>query len=99
MNKQLSISTTICSEYQKLLEECQCALEVLNDHRAEVCNSGVVGKEAGDELLRLQAKFARAYAVLQHHTHHCLLCELTAHIEGSDYENRSDARYDSELYV
>jgi hypothetical protein len=99
MNKQLSINATICEEYQRLLEECQSALETWNDHRAEVCNSRVVSKEAGDELLRLQAKFARAYAVLQHHTHHCLLCELVAHVEGRDSENRSDARYDSELYV
>lgn len=99
MNKQLSINTTICSEYQALLEESQRALETWNDLRAEVYNSRVVGKEAGDELLRLQAKFARAYAMLQHHAHHCLLCKLMAHIEGNDSENRSDTRYDSELYV
>jgi len=99
MNKQLSISTTICSEYQALLEESQRALETWNDLRAEVTSSRLVGKEAGDELLRLQAKFARAYAMLQHHTHNCLLCKLMAHIEGNDSESRSDARYNSELYV
>jgi hypothetical protein len=99
MNKQLSINTTICSEYQALLEESQRALETWNDHRAEVCNSRVVGKEAGDELLRLQAKFARAYAMLQHHTHHCFLCKLMAHIEGNDSEYSSDPSYSDAQYV
>ncbi len=65
MNKPLCIKTTVCSQYQRLLEECESALEIWDEHRAEVSVSRLVGREAGDELLRLQAKFARAYAVLQ----------------------------------
>jgi hypothetical protein len=99
MNNQPSINTTICSEYQKLLEESQIALEVWNDHRAEVCNSRLVGREAGDELLRLQADFARAYAVLQRHQQDCPLCQLVSTIEGRGSEYGWDALSDSTKYV
>ena len=61
MSAQLPDITTVCSEYQRLLEESQRALEIWNEVRAEVCQSRLNGKAAGDELLRLQAKYARAY--------------------------------------
>ena len=99
MSKPLSINTTICSEYQKLLEECQSALEIWDDHRAEVSNSRLVGREAGDELLRLQAKFARAYAVLQRHPQDCPLCQMVSTMEGRDSENSWGAFSDSTKYA
>jgi hypothetical protein len=43
----------------------------MNEHRAKICRSHFVGREAGDELLRLQATYARAYTVLQNHEHDC----------------------------
>ena len=95
MNKPLCINTTICSEYQKLLEECESALEIWDELRAEVCESRLVGREAGDELLRLQAKFARAYAVLQRHPQDCPLCQLVSTMEGRDSENGWHAFSDS----
>jgi hypothetical protein len=82
VSKQLSVETMVCSEYQRLLEECQSALEIWNEHRGEICRSRLVGKEAGDELLRLQAKFARAYTVLQNHAQNCLRCQLVSRIAG-----------------
>ena len=99
MNKPLCINTTICSEYQKLLEECESALEIWDELRAEVCESRLVGREAGDELLRLQAKFARAYAVLQRHPQDCPLCQLVSTMEGRDSENGWHAFSDSTKYV
>jgi hypothetical protein len=99
MSNQLGIKVMVCEDYQKLLEESQRALETWNDLRAEVTSSRVVGREAGDELLRLQAKFARAYAMLQHHMHHCFLCKLMAHIEGNDSEYGSDPTYSDAQYV
>jgi hypothetical protein len=60
MCKQLSVETSVCTEHQRRLEECQRALEIWNEHRAEVCQSRLSGTEAGEELLRLQAKYARA---------------------------------------
>jgi hypothetical protein len=99
MDKQFSVATTVCTEHQRLLEECQSALEIWDEHRAEICRTPLIGKEAGDELLRLQAKYARAYTLLQNHAHNCLLCQLVARIEGCDSENNSDALSDSNLYA
>jgi hypothetical protein len=99
MNKQLHVKTAVCSEYQELLEECQSALEIWNEQRAKNCQSRLIKKEEADELLRLQAQFARAYAVLQRHSQDCLLCQLVSRIEGSNSENNSDAISDSKLYV
>jgi len=88
MSKQLSVETMVCSEYQRLLEESQSALEIWNEYRAEIGRSRLIGKEAGDGLLRLQAKFARAYTVLQNHMHNCLRCQLVSRIAGSGQETR-----------
>jgi hypothetical protein len=71
MSKQLSVDTTVCNEYQRLLGESQGALEIWEEHRAEFCEFRFIGREAGDELLRLQAKYARAYALLQNHERNC----------------------------
>jgi hypothetical protein len=90
MNEQLSVNTSVCSEYQRLLEESEKALEIWNEHRAEFCQFRFIGREAGDELLRLQAKYARAYTVLQNHERNCSLCQLGSRIEERDSENRSD---------
>jgi len=89
MSKQLSVNTSVCSGYQRLLEESESALEIWNEHRAEFCQFRFVGREAGDELLRLQAKYARAYTVLQNHERNCSLCQLASRIEGRDSENSS----------
>jgi hypothetical protein len=99
MNKPQCIRTTVCREYQRLLDDCQSALEIWDRYRAEVCESRLFGKEAGDELLRLQAKYARAYAVLQRHSQDCLLCQVVGRIEGSDSENNANALSDSTMYV
>jgi hypothetical protein len=99
MNKQLCINTAICDEYQKLLEECQSALEIWDGHRAEVSNSRLAGKKAGDELSGLQAKFARAYAVLQRHPQDCPLCQIVSTMEGRASENSWHAFSDSAKYV
>jgi len=99
MNKQFSIEAAVCREHQRLLEECQRALEIWNEHRAEFCQFRFIGSEAGDELLRLQAKYARGYTVLQNHEHSCSVCQLVSGVEGRDPENSSEALSDNELYT
>ena len=99
MSQQLSIKTALCGEYQRLLEECRCALEVWNERRSEISHSRLIKMEEGDELLRLQANFARAYAVLEHHSHECELCELVSQVEGGDSENRWESVPDNTQYV
>lgn len=97
MSKQVFVKAAICNEYQTVLEECQSALKIWNDHRAEFCQLRFIGREAGDELLRLQAKYARAYTVLQNHERNCLLCQLVSRIEGRDSENTSDTLSDHKM--
>ena len=97
MSKQLSVNTSICSEYQRLREESQSALEIWNEHRAEFCQFRFIGRGAGDELLRLQAKYARAYTVSQNHERNCSLCQLESRMEGRDSEESSDTLSDYEM--
>jgi len=99
MNNEFSVKTAVCTEHQRLLAECQRALEVWNERRAEFCLSRSNVKEAGDELLRLQAKYARAYTVLQSHARNCSLCQLASREGRRDSEDRSDAHSDSRIYV
>jgi hypothetical protein len=84
MSKQLSVETMVCSAYQRSLEECQSALEIWNIAPRFV---GLVWSERN--LLRLQAKFARAYTVLQNHVHNCLRCQIVPRVERCDSENNS----------
>ena len=97
MSKQLSVNSSSCSEYQRLLEESQSALEIWNEHRAEFCQFRLIGREAGDELLRLRAKYARAYTVLQIHECNCSRCQLVSRIGGRDSENSTDTLSNYEL--
>ena len=97
MNNQFSVETAVCTEHQRLLGECQRALEIWNEHRAEFCQFRFIAREAGDELLRLQATYARAYTMLQNHERNCSLCQLASRIEGRDSENSSDTLSDYEL--
>lgn len=80
MTKQLSTGTVVCSNYQKLLEESAAAREAWRKLRDEICWAQLVGKESGDELLRLQAKYAKAYALLQNHMNVCGRCRLVSKI-------------------
>lgn len=97
MHKQFSVETAVCTEHQRLSAECQRTLQIWKDRRAEFYHSHLNGKEAGDELLRLQAKYARAYAVLRNHARNCSLCQLVSRIEGRSSENSSRAFTDNDL--
>lgn len=80
MSEQLLATRLVCSKYQKLLEEAKNAREAWNERRAEICRSRLIEKERGDELLRLLAKYARAYALLQKHVNNCLRCRPVSRI-------------------
>jgi len=97
MSKQLSVNTPVCSEHQRLLEESENALEIWNEHRTEFCQFRFISREAGDELLRLQAQYARAYTVLHNHERNCSLCQRAARIEGRDSKNSSDTLSGNEM--
>lgn len=97
MSKQFFAETADCTEQQRLFDECQRALEIWKERRAEFFQAHLSRKEAGDELLRLQAKYARAYTVLRNHAHNCLLCQQMSRVEGHDTENSSRAHSWGEL--
>ena len=81
MSNQSSPDTAVCEQHQMLLAECQRALETWNEFRAEFCQFRFFRREAGDELLRLQANCLRAYSVLQDHERSCSICQLTSKME------------------
>lgn len=81
MNNQISVETAVCTEHQRLLAECQRALEIWNEPRAEFCQFRFIAREAGDGLLRLQATYARAYKVLQNHERNCSLCQPASRMD------------------
>jgi hypothetical protein len=75
MTKQLSATVMVCSEYQRLLEESARAREAWSTLQAEICWAQLIPKKTVHELLRLRAKYARAYTLLQNHVHSCERCE------------------------
>src|SRR6267154_5519850 len=97
MNNQLSVETAVCREHQMLLAKCQRALEIWNEQRAEVCQFRFIAKKAGDELLRLQAKYAQAYTVLQNHERNCSLCQRASRMAGREPEKSSATIFDNEM--
>jgi hypothetical protein len=83
MSSRQYVTSGICERYQTLLEECGTALAIWDKYRARVAASGPAGKEEGDEIFRLQAKYARAHAALRKHLHECLQCRLISNFGGS----------------
>jgi hypothetical protein len=78
-----STPQVLCAEYQRLLKESQVALNQWNRGRAEIHNSGRHTRDTDDHLRNLQAKFARAWALLQYHEQDCDVCQVISVIEGT----------------
>jgi hypothetical protein len=74
MTMQLPATVTACTEYQRLLDESRGAREACSTFRTEKFGAQVIPEETIDELLRLQTRFARAYALLRNHVHTCGRC-------------------------
>jgi hypothetical protein len=85
-----AVETGICETYQDLLEDCEVAREVWKQIRAVVSAQGLRGKEIDDELRRLQANFAKSYALVRNHLHDCELCQSS----GRTDSHSSDEGYD-----
>jgi hypothetical protein len=83
-NMNSSSGNVFCSKYEELLQECQRALDSWAKRREEASQTGRCGKELGNELVRLQAGFAKSYAVLCKHTHECAICQFVANLEDVD---------------
>ena len=64
-----------CETRQGLLDECNAARNEWNARRAEISKSGLRGKKIDNELMRLQAKFAKSYAMVRNHLRGCECCQ------------------------
>ena len=78
MNNSIPYKTGVCGQYEILLKGCQAALEACDDRHEAIDQSNMVGKEVDDELLRLQAGYAKACAVLRRHICNCEVCQFFA---------------------
>jgi hypothetical protein len=75
MSPAAAVDIAICETYRGLLEDCEIARREWKQRRAEVAERGLRGKGIDDELRRLQANFAKSYAVAGNHVRDCKLCQ------------------------
>ena len=87
MDEELSFTTAFCSDYEKLLDHCQLALAAWSDRSEYAREADISGEAVGRELLRLQARFAKCYAVLQKHVHSCERCVAASQIQQFHLEH------------
>lgn len=81
----------VCPEYQLLLEKCQKALVSWQQRRTIIAQASLSGRSAALELRRLQANYARAYAILESHEHSCRTCQYISKIGGLDFDSMASA--------
>ena len=91
MESGLFYKTAFCSTYERLLCACAQSLDVWRDLREEIASSRVTSKEEGDELIRLQANYAKAYSRLEKHKDSCELCRFVSKISGRNEASLSVA--------
>jgi len=91
MNAEFSYKTAVCTEYERLLSVCVQSLNSWKNRREEIASSGLKGKDVGDELLRLQADYAKAYSRLEKHEDNCALCQFVSKIGGRNHASISTA--------
>jgi hypothetical protein len=91
MSTEVPFKTAVCTDYEKLLVTCKNALDRWRKRREEVLAAGLSGDKVANELLRLQADYAKAYSRLERHEHECGLCQFVSKIGGRDYSSISTA--------
>lgn len=99
MNQEPSFRTAICTEYENLLFACQQALENWRTRRDEVASLNFVGKKNSNDLLRLQAEYARAHFRLETHEESCELCRFVSKIGGRNYSSISLAALEKKPFA
>jgi hypothetical protein len=94
MKLERSFKTAICTDYENLLFACQRALESWRARREAATTNGFASKKTADDLLRLQADYARAYSRLESHEEKCELCRFVSKIGGRNYAAISTAAFE-----
>ena len=80
MSSESPIKPAACAGYEALLRRTHAALTAWKNGREEIRRSGRRGRQADNELRKLQANFAKAYAALQMHVHDCEVCLTPAQV-------------------
>jgi hypothetical protein len=91
MNAGTYHKTAVCTEYETLLILSQNALESWRNRREELTRFGLRDKKAADEVLRLQADYAKAYSRLVLHEGDCEICSFFLKIRARNYAVTADA--------
>lgn len=78
-----SFRTAVCTNYENLLLACQMALETWRKRREEVATRESMIKDETNELLRLQAAYAKRYSRLKKHQDTCEICRFVSNV-GKD---------------
>jgi hypothetical protein len=94
MEGELLYKTAFCAEYERLLCVCVQSLDTWKNRREEIANSVLREWEAGDELMRLQEDYAKAYSHLEKHIDNCELCHFVSKISGRNNASVSIAVMD-----
>lgn len=94
MESGLFYKTAFCSTYERLLCACAQSLDAWRDLREEIASSCLRSEEAGDDLIRLQADYAKAYSRLEKHKDNCELCRFVSKISGRNEASLSVAVMD-----
>jgi hypothetical protein len=95
----MSVGIAVCTEYERLQEECQGALNTWNEGRAQIYESRWIGKESDDKLRQLQAKYAKASWKVRNHEQTCELCQMISRFGGRHFEEDSCAYPDHRLWA
>ena len=92
-NSDSQVKTSVCDEYEQLLIASQRAMERWRSGSAEITQFDAASldrKSVFDQLLRLQADYARAYERLLKHKNKCHVCQFVSrmsHRMSAPHEN------------
>jgi transcriptional antiterminator Rof (Rho-off) len=89
MSTELSFKTAVCTDYENLLLACQMALETWRKLREEVVTRESMSKDEANELLRLQAAYAKGYSRLKKHQDTCELCRFVSKVGKDNFASIS----------
>jgi hypothetical protein len=81
--------TAVCTDYESLLVACQIALKAWRERREEIARLGPRRKEEGEQLLRLQADYAKKYSRLKRHQDTCETCCFVSKIGKQNFSSIS----------
>jgi hypothetical protein len=85
-----ALENAICETYQGLVDDCENARNQWNERRTEISELGLRGNGIDNELRRLQARFAKSYAMVRNHLRDCDSCQLASGTDHASY-HESDA--------